>query len=317
MKTKIKVLLIISMLFLVSFSCFALKANAVKSGQVVKLHIRGEGPDLWDPNARVLIKGNVEYNYNNAWLDKGEFKKIYVDPVSGEETMLCFGQLKESWAGYYDEWISPYNVKWNNVWIILGYGMIKTQTDTFSQAQITLIFCLSGNWAYGDFYDPESGVDGPYGPDSPTGGRGTVTLLANYDEIGVNQFEHGQIINYFLTQEHTIHNGYVINIAETNYIIVAMGQSASEKEDQLFRKPWSWTMNLDGEELKLNKFWWDDTEGLKVGEPVTWLIFYYVFEPFTLTIGEHTLVHEISWYDGIGQDRTPGYVEWNWIFEVV
>ncbi|MFW9820585.1 MAG: hypothetical protein ACFFE5_13325 [Candidatus Thorarchaeota archaeon] len=316
MRTKTKVFLVVSMLFLVSTVSFAVQANAVKNGFVVKLHMRGEGEDFWDPNARVVIKGNVEYNYNETWLDNGEFKKIYIDPVSGEETMLCHGRLKGGWAIFLDWWYTPVSGWWQYVWIVGGNGVVKTQTDTYSEAEITLIFCLSGNWAYAQFYDPESGIYGPYGPYHPMGDHGTVTFLANYEEIGLNQFEHGQVLNSFLTGENRITNGIEINTAETNYISVAMGQLASEKEDHLFTRPWSWTMVLDGEELMLNKFWWDDPEGLVIGEPVTWLVLYYIFEPYTLDIGEHTIEHEVSWYDGIGQDRAQSSISWSWTFWV-
>ncbi|MFX1379158.1 MAG: hypothetical protein ACFFA4_08675 [Promethearchaeota archaeon] len=316
MKTKIKVFLAISILFLLGTVCVAVQVNAVKSGLVVKLHMRGEGADLWDPNARVLIKGNVEYDYNNAWLDNGEFKKIFIDPISGEETLLCHGRLKGGWAGYFEWWYTELSGWWQYVWIIVGNGVVKTQTDTYSEAEITLVFCLSGNWAYASFLDPESGVDGPYGPYHPIGGPGTLTLITNYEEIGLNQFEHGQVINSLLTGENRITNGIEINTAETNYISVAMGQLASEKEEHIFTPPYSWTMVLDGEELNLNKFWWDDTEGLIYGEPVKWLIFYFVFEPFTLDMGEHTIEHEVSWYDGIGQSRSQSVISWAWTFWV-
>jgi hypothetical protein len=316
MKTKVKVFLAVSMLFFVSTICVAVQVNAVKKGLIVKLHMVGEGGDLWDPNARVLIKGNVEYDYDNAWPENGEFKKIYIDPETGEESMLCHGRFKGGWAIFFDWWYTPISGWWQYVWMIGGNGVVKTQTDTYSEAQVTLIFCLSGNWAYAQFYDPESGVDGPHGPYHPNGGPGTITLLANYDEIGLNQFEHAQVINSLLTGENRITNNIEINTADTNYISVAMGQLASEKEEHLFTRPWSWTMVLDGEELNLNKFWWDDTEGLLYGEPVRWLVFYYIFEPFTLDIGPHTIEHEISWYDGIGQDRTFSSLSWSWDFTV-
>jgi hypothetical protein len=316
MKTKTKVFLLASMVFLLSTVCVAVQVNAVRNGLEVKLHMVGEGPDFWDPYARVQIKGNVEYDYDNEWLDNGEFKKIFVDPVSGEETMLCHGRVKEGWALFFEWWYTPVSGWWQYVWIVGGQGVVKTQTEKYSNAEITLIFCLSGNWAYGAFYDPETGDEGPYGPYHPMGGSGTVTMLANYEEIGLNQFEHGEVLNSFFTGENRITNGIEINTAETNYISVAMGQLASEKEEHLFMKPWSWTMVLDGEELILNKFWWDDPEGLIYGEPVKWLFFYYIFEPFTLDMGEHTIEHELSWYDGVGQDRTQSVISWSWTFWV-
>jgi hypothetical protein len=316
MKTKMKVFLVVSMVFLVSTLCLAVQVKGVKKGLAVKLHMVGEGADLWDTNARVLIKGNLEYDYNDAWLDNGEFKKIYIDPVSGEEIMLYHGRLKGGWAMFNDWWYTPVSGWWQSVWIVGGNGVVKTQTDTYSEAEIILIFCLSGNWAYAQFFDPESGTYGPYGPDHPNNAQGTLTLLANYEEIGLSQFEHGQVINSLVTGENRIRNGVEINTADTNYISVAMGQIASEKEEHIFTPPYSWIMVLDGEELNLNKFWWDDTEGLIYGEPVKWLVFYYIFEPFTLDIGEHTLDHEISWYDGIGQNRTPSSTIWSWDFTV-
>jgi len=98
MKVKTKVLITITMLFLVSTIAGATSVNAVKAGEVIKVHLSAEGSDLWDPGAYVLITANVEHDYLSSWTEKADFKKIGIDPITNEEVMLYHGKIKDGVA---------------------------------------------------------------------------------------------------------------------------------------------------------------------------------------------------------------------------
>lgn len=317
MKAKSKVIIAITMLFLVSTIAGATSVNAVKAGEAIKIHMRGEGEDIWDPSAMVLIKANIEHNYVSSWLDKGEFKKTAVDPVSGEEVMLSHGKIKKGEAFYLDWWQNPQGQWWQYVWIIVGMGVVKTQTTTYSEATITLIFCLSGNWVWAGFNDTDSG---DLGPISPGGEWGTLTFLTEYDEFGMEQFdyiklEHTMVLNAWSNRENIIRHGSVVNIAETNYIVLGMIQTDEERKDHLFNTPWTMSIVLDeiwG--VELSSFWWYDKEGLILDEPGKILVFYHIYEPWSLGGGLHTLDHEFSWYNGVGKQVWQEFGEFRWEF---
>ena len=104
-------------------------------------------------------------------------------------------------------------------------------------------------------------------------------------------------------------------MAETNYIIVGMLQTDQEHEDKVFNKPWAWTMLLDGwENIELKSFWWHDKEGRLAGESTRVLVFYYIFEPYTLGWGPHTIDHEFSWYNDVGADAWQEVLTGQWEF---
>lgn len=316
MKAKSKVILAISILFLVSTVAGATSVNAVKSGEAVKVHMTAEGSDLWDSQARVLITANVEHNFGSSWLGKADFKKIGVNPITSEEVMLYHGRLKNGEAFYLDWWQNPQGEWWQYVWIIVGTGVVKTQTATYSEAEITIIFCLGGNWAWAGFTNLGSGDSGP---DNPLGEWGTLTIPITVEEIGLDQFdyikqEQTTVLNAWLNRDNIIRNGDDVNIAETNYILLGMLQIDEEKKDKIFNLPWTMTILLDGEEIELSSFWWHDKEGVLIGEPAKVLIFYHIYEPFTLGWGSHILDHEMSWYNGVGNHAWQEVMQFQWDF---
>lgn len=313
MRAKSKVIMAITILLLVSTVMGVLPVKAVKSGERIKIHMRGEGADIWDSPATVLIKANVEHDYVSSWLDKGDFKKTIVDPITGEEVMLIHGRIKEGEAFFLEWWQG-----WNSVWIITGTGVVKTQTNTYSTALITLIFCVGSNWAWAGFEDPESGDSGPF---SPFGEWGTLTILTKNEENGIDQFgalnsDRKKILHSLITNENRIHRDAEVSAAETNYLIVAIGQTESERKAHLWDPPYSWTIDLDSDAVELSSFWWHDKEGEIIGESVMWQVFYHIYEPFSLGYGWHDMYNEISFYEGIGQEREQIVMQWSNGFSV-
>lgn len=303
MKVKSKVIMAMLLLFLVSTIASATSVNTVKSGEAVKVHMNAEGPDLWDSQARVLINAHVEHDYGSSWLGKADFKKIYLDPITNEEVMISHGKLKEGEAFYLEWWWDPNSEQyWQYVWIMVGIGVVKTQTATYPEAEITIIFTLGGNWAWAGYTD---GDTGDLGPNNPLGEWGTLTVISTYEEIGADQFdfikqEQETVLNEWFNGDNIIRPNREYNVAETNYVLMGMIQTDQEKKDKIFNLPWSMTILLDGWEIELSSFWWYDKGGVLIGEPTMVLIFYQIYDPWTLGWGPHTLDHEFSWYNGVG-----------------
>ncbi|MHA1932195.1 MAG: hypothetical protein ACW96X_06620 [Promethearchaeota archaeon] len=331
MRVKSKVILAITMLFLVSTIISATSVKAVKTGggkedniTIVKAHITAVGPDFWDENARVEIVANIYYEpFISSGLDSASFKKISVDPITLEETMLYHGRLKEGVANWLEWWANPAGEWWNSVWLISGIGDVKTQEGTYSDVFISIVVCTQGGptgypWAWAGFYEYE--YEGFIGPHGSFGQEGTVTGLTQYEAIGLEQYysdkqEQNRILDVWLNGGNRITNDYIANIAETNYIIVGMLQTEEERRDKVFNLPWTWTMLLDGwENIELRSFWWHDKEGRLAGEPTRVLVFYYIFEPYTLGWGPHTIDHELSWYNDVGADAWQEILTGQWEF---
>jgi len=336
MKTKLKVLMAFTILFLVSSIVSVMSVTAVKTGggkeeniTIVKNHMTAVGPDLWDENARVEISANIYYEpFISSGLDKASFKKISVDPITLEETMLYHGTLKEGDAFWLEWWVNPAGELWNSVWIISGIGDVKTQDGTYTDVFISILFCVGwiepqgGYWAWAGFYEQE--YEGFIGPHGSFGQEGTLTGLTQYEEIGLEQYysikqdsikqEHETVLNAWLNRDNIIRNGDDVNIAETNYVLLGMLQSDEEKEDKIFNLPWTMTILLDGEEIELSSFWWHDKEGVLIGEPTKVLIFYHIYEPWSLGWGPHTLDHETSFYNGVGNQAWQEVMQFQWGF---
>lgn len=327
MKTNVKVIMTITVLLTISTIVSAIPVKAVKSGEAIKIHMFAEGDDLWDPSTTVMIKANIEHDYTSAWLKGADFKKFAVDAY-GEEVMLFHGKLKEGSIFYLDFWQSPYPpyLVFHSLWYIIGTGIVKTQTDIYKEATIEFLFSLDGSWAWAGFTDPESGVEGP---DNPLGRRGTLTILTEVEEIGANQFdfikqEHNMILDTWISGDpRIIRPGRTLNYADTIYVIIGMAQSPEEKKDKEFFPPFDMQITLDEMiDVELKSFWWYDKYGLRSppGETLNIQVFYHIYEPYTLPIsslGEHTLDHAMSFYNGVGNERTITYHdEPQWLFYV-
>ena len=234
--------------------------------------------------------------------------------------MLYHGKLKDDVAYYLEWWQDPNTGQWwQYVWIIQGTGVVKTQTDTYSEAYITIIFALGGNWAYAAYDDYESGDSGPI---NPITGLGTLTVPITMEEIGADQFdfikqEQEMVLDEWFNGDNIIRPGRDYNVAERNYVLIGMLQTEQEKKDKVFNLPWSMTILLDGWEIGLSSFWWHDKEGRLIGEPTKVLIFYHIYEPWTLGLGPHTLDHLMSWYNGVGANAWEDFLTLpQWEFSV-
>ncbi|MHA2038957.1 MAG: hypothetical protein ACW98X_21190 [Promethearchaeota archaeon] len=319
MKAKTKVVLAMTLLFLVSTIANVTSVIAVKNGEVVKIHFSAEGPGYWDPTATVLITANIEHTYTSSWNDKANFKKIGWDPIKNEEFMECHGRLQGGNAWFFEWWQDPNtDLWWQYVWVIQGIGVVKTPTAIYREAVITILFVQGGNWAWAAYEDLETGDSGP---NNPMGRLGCLTFPITWEEIGADQFdfvkqEQETVLDVWLNEGNRITDEYYANIAETQYIVVGMLQLDEEKKDKVFNLPWDWKMWLDGWEIPLNRFWWFDKDGELTGERQKVLVFYYIFEPWTLSWGERFIDHEVSWYNGVGAHTWQETIGWQWNFTV-
>jgi parallel beta-helix repeat protein len=119
-----------------------------------------------------------------------------------------------------------------------------------------------------------------------------------------------KVLHSLLTGDQRITGGSWVSAAETNYLIVAMGQTKLEKKEHLWSPPYSWTIDLDDNAVELRSFWWYDKKAVFYPESAMWQIFYHIYEPNTLDLGWHDLAHKVSFYNGIGKDREQIVVQW-------
>ena len=114
------------------------------------------------------------------------------------------------------------------------------------------------------------------------------------------------VMNAWFTGEQRIRDGSDVSIAETNYLIVAIGESIPDRQNYDWSPPYTFRIWLDGTEVELLSFWWDDKQGEILGYPAFWRVYYCIFEPFSLQyleLGWHTLDFEYSYYTGNGPYR--------------
>ena len=201
MKTKLKVLMVFTILFLVSTLASVMSVTAVKTGGgkednilIVKAHLTAEGPDYFDEGARVEIAANIYYEpFISSGLDKASFKKIAVDGDGEDIKMLCHAELKDGTAGWLPEYLDPISGNtWLSIWFISGYGVVKTLSGKESDVFIGILFCFGGTegiyvpWAWAGFYDGEwANIIGPVGSSDQLG---TITFYPEIEEIGLDRY---------------------------------------------------------------------------------------------------------------------------------
>ncbi|MFX1361364.1 MAG: hypothetical protein ACFE8T_13590 [Promethearchaeota archaeon] len=125
------------------------------------------------------------------------------------------------------------------------------------------------------------------------------------------------ILHSFLTGENRIHNNAQVFAGDTNYMIYALGQTESEREEHLFNPPYTWTAYVDGEEVEMSMLWWYDELGEIIGEPTYWVVYYHIYEPDSLAVGWHTIYNEFSYYNGWFCTRELEYGSFSGGFEVL
>lgn len=128
------------------------------------------------------------------------------------------------------------------------------------------------------------------------------------------------VLHAFISGEQRFHTAGEVSVSELNYLIVGSAETISERRYFEFGPPYTWQIWLDGEEIDLSSFWWDDKEGEKIGEPAFMRIYYHIFEPDSLQdlyLGWHTLDFEFSYYVGNGPYRWQMVGSWSSGFELV
>ena len=141
MKKKLKVTTaLLTSLFLVSIIAVSTPAIAVKPDGRLMINIMAKGDDLDIPpyeseigiyRATTLIVGKIRFDKDSGVLQgRVEFHiKIY-EISSGEKVYTIKGKLKNGTVipGFSFE-CDVRHVTWTNLWLVVGFGMIKT-TDT-------------------------------------------------------------------------------------------------------------------------------------------------------------------------------------------
>jgi hypothetical protein len=127
---------------------------------------------------------------------------------------------------------------------------------------------------------------------------------------GYNYDIRKQIITSFTTRENWIRNNQVINTSETNYFIFGICQTKEERAQGIYFPPYDMNLHVDGEEFQLNRLKWRDKEGIYLGEPVTWWIFYHVVEPNTFEPGTyHYFSLSYSFYNLFPRQREESHFD--------
>ena len=83
-----------------------------------------------------------------------------------------------------------------------------------------------------------------------------------------------------------------------SYFILGIGQTADERAEGLYFPPYEIQLWVDGEEYDLEQMVWNDKEGVVIGDPIIWHLFYYIVEPYELTPTEiHYFSIAFTWYN--------------------
>jgi len=128
MKTKLKVTTaLLASLFLLSILAVSTPAISAKPDHIFMIDIIAKGDDADILGATTFINGKIEFDkISGEPLGRVEFHtKIYDE--SGEKFYSMKGKLKDGMAipGYYFD-CSVRGVRWVNLWLVNGEGMIKT-----------------------------------------------------------------------------------------------------------------------------------------------------------------------------------------------
>ena len=131
MKTKLKVTTaLLASLFLVSIIAVSTPAIAAKPDDRLMINIMAKGDDGDILGATTFINGKIKFDkVSGVHLGRVEFHtKIYNE--LGEKFYSIKGKLKSGMVipGYYFD-CSVRGVRWVNLWLVTGEGLIKT-TDT-------------------------------------------------------------------------------------------------------------------------------------------------------------------------------------------
>jgi hypothetical protein len=136
MKTKLKVTTaLLTSLFLVSIIAVSTPAIAVKPDGRLMINIMAKGDDmdvgldLGIYRATTLIVGEIRFDKDSGVLQgRVEFHMKIYEISSGEKVYAIKGKLKESMMVLPGQKFdcTVRGVMWTNLWLVVGFGMIKT-----------------------------------------------------------------------------------------------------------------------------------------------------------------------------------------------
>ena len=136
MKTKLKVTTaLLTSLFLVSIIAVSTPAIAAKPDGRLMINIMAKGDDmdvgldLGIYRATTLIVGKIRFDEDSGVLQgRVEFHMKIYEISSGEKVYAIKGKLKESMMVLPGQEFNctVRNVLWTNLWLVVGFGMIKT-----------------------------------------------------------------------------------------------------------------------------------------------------------------------------------------------
>ena len=131
MKTKLKVTTaLLASLFLVSIIAVSTPAIAAKPDRTLMIDVMAKGDDMDILGATTFINGKIKFDeVSGVGLGRVEFHtKIYDE--FGEKFYSIKGKLKKGsvFSDFYFD-CSVRGVRWVNLWLVTGEGLVKT-TDT-------------------------------------------------------------------------------------------------------------------------------------------------------------------------------------------
>ena len=236
-----------------------------------------------------IVSGNtLENNYYGVFLSNVDNNDVVENTIRNNYKGIELEQACESNIIYHNNIIENTQQAWDdNTW--------------------------SNNWN-GNYWSDYPGVD-----DNDDDIGDTFSPWQGYDYapfVGKNMWDNSAVLNDVLNPEHKIKSEAILSVADTNYIVPKMGQSIPERRQFIWDLPYTLQILIDGEEIELKTFWWNDKEGILYGEPFFWQVFYHIFEPYSLGIGTHSFEIIYTYYNGAGPDRLQATESWSNTFTV-
>jgi parallel beta-helix repeat protein len=285
-----------------------------------------QGILVWtESNDNIIYKNNCKRNLNGGITVSGSHGNVISDNLCSENQ---FGILIAEWSTYnkitnndcsknyfgiflsnvYNNDVFENNIKENALGIYLGgfcqFNIVYHNNiiDNTQQAYDNNLW--SNNWN-GNFWSDYTSVD--LNGDS----IGDTDIPWPYQGFGYdytpfveqNIWDNSDILYDVLYSENRIRMGSTVYNTDMNYIVLFLGQTIPERRGFLWDPPYTLRILIDGEDIELDAFWWNDKEGELLGEPLFWQVFYHIFEPGSLSTEEHTLEYIYTYYNGAGPYR--------------
>ncbi len=135
----------------------------------------------------------------------------------------------------------------------------------------------------------------------------TIMSLAFTNPSMANQGIKDKVLSMGYDQR--IFNMNTISASQDNKIQIGIGQAPYEKEAEVYVRPYGVNFFIDGKQVKTFSFSFNDKDGVLVGEPVHWWIYFHIFEAgYFQPNTEHTFGFEYFWYNGYGWYDVDGTI---------